>query len=161
LDIRLNLCEALLDHFSFEAVEPVRQLIKHHELTPNLRHLRSNLIATCKIMATRFPEFDEWQDAARKDFHDEQTKMQELRRMAHEAGGDLGLLVEKMKAKLTQEQRTALARSQSRHSPLVQRPLSANDHRIGFPTSDRNRVGRNDPCPCRSGKKFKNCCMRR
>jgi preprotein translocase subunit SecA len=27
----------------------------------------------------------------------------------------------------------------------------------------RNRqakVGRNDPCPCGSGKKYKNCCMR-
>jgi preprotein translocase subunit SecA len=23
------------------------------------------------------------------------------------------------------------------------------------------RVGRNDPCPCGSGKKFKNCCMRK
>jgi preprotein translocase subunit SecA len=23
------------------------------------------------------------------------------------------------------------------------------------------RVGRNDPCPCRSGKKFKQCCMRK
>jgi uncharacterized protein YecA (UPF0149 family) len=22
------------------------------------------------------------------------------------------------------------------------------------------RVGRNDPCPCGSGKKFKRCCMR-
>jgi preprotein translocase subunit SecA len=25
----------------------------------------------------------------------------------------------------------------------------------------RQRVGRNDPCPCGSGKKFKNCCMRK
>ena len=28
----------------------------------------------------------------------------------------------------------------------------------------RNRgphVGRNDPCPCKSGKKYKNCCMRK
>ena len=25
------------------------------------------------------------------------------------------------------------------------------------PTSDR-KVGRNDPCPCGSGKKFKHCC---
>ena len=24
-----------------------------------------------------------------------------------------------------------------------------------------NRVGRNDPCPCGSGKKFKNCCMKK
>ena len=23
------------------------------------------------------------------------------------------------------------------------------------------RVGRNDPCPCGSGKKYKNCCMHR
>ncbi|MFN7843104.1 MAG: SEC-C metal-binding domain-containing protein [Pirellula sp.] len=23
-----------------------------------------------------------------------------------------------------------------------------------------SRVGRNDPCPCGSGKKYKNCCMR-
>jgi preprotein translocase subunit SecA len=23
------------------------------------------------------------------------------------------------------------------------------------------RVGRNDPCPCKSGKKYKNCCMRK
>ncbi|MBV8900050.1 MAG: SEC-C domain-containing protein, partial [Verrucomicrobia bacterium] len=31
-----------------------------------------------------------------------------------------------------------------------------------FPTSrhDPNKVGRNDPCPCGSGKKFKNCCGR-
>ena len=23
---------------------------------------------------------------------------------------------------------------------------------------DGSKVGRNDPCPCRSGKKFKSCC---
>src|SRR6202011_4879132 len=55
LAIRMNLCEALLDHFSFEGVQPARQLIKEHELTPDLRRLRSSLIAVCKIMGTRFP----------------------------------------------------------------------------------------------------------
>ncbi len=30
------------------------------------------------------------------------------------------------------------------------------------PIRNRNqRVGRNDPCPCGSGKKFKNCCMKK
>jgi preprotein translocase subunit SecA len=32
------------------------------------------------------------------------------------------------------------------------------------PVTIRNRgekAGRNDPCPCGSGKKFKNCCMRK
>jgi len=27
--------------------------------------------------------------------------------------------------------------------------------------NQQQRVGRNDPCPCNSGKKFKNCCMRK
>jgi SEC-C motif len=26
---------------------------------------------------------------------------------------------------------------------------------------DRNRVSRNDPCPCGSGKKYKHCCMKK
>jgi uncharacterized protein YecA (UPF0149 family) len=26
---------------------------------------------------------------------------------------------------------------------------------------DKGRVGRNEPCPCGSGKKFKVCCLRR
>jgi preprotein translocase subunit SecA len=25
----------------------------------------------------------------------------------------------------------------------------------------QERIGRNDPCPCGSGKKYKNCCLRR
>ena len=25
--------------------------------------------------------------------------------------------------------------------------------------SNKSKVGRNDPCPCGSGKKYKNCCM--
>ncbi|NSE02906.1 SEC-C metal-binding domain-containing protein [Blautia wexlerae] len=27
-------------------------------------------------------------------------------------------------------------------------------------TKDYQAIGRNDPCPCRSGKKYKNCCGR-
>ena len=30
-----------------------------------------------------------------------------------------------------------------------------------FEESRRNRIGRNDPCPCGSGKKYKKCCLRR
>ena len=31
----------------------------------------------------------------------------------------------------------------------------------GGPQVDYAGVGRNDPCPCRSGNKFKNCCIDR
>ncbi len=26
------------------------------------------------------------------------------------------------------------------------------------PIKNENKIGRNDPCPCGSGKKYKNCC---
>ena len=29
------------------------------------------------------------------------------------------------------------------------------------PVTVQKKVGRNDPCPCGSGKKYKNCCMNR
>jgi uncharacterized protein len=41
---------------------------------------------------------------------------------------------------------------QIRHASLGQAPLVA-------PVSPRARVGRNDPCPCGSGKKYKRCCI--
>lgn len=30
-----------------------------------------------------------------------------------------------------------------------------------YPVTPRVRIGRNDACPCRSGKKYKKCCLNR
>ena len=57
--------------------------------------------------------------------------------------------VEKMKAKQAKDQATSTSRF-----PL---PRSLQSPR----RSQERRVGRNDPCPCGSGKKFKNCCLER
>jgi hypothetical protein len=159
LPIRMNLCEALIGHFSLEGIEPARQLIKHHELTPDLRELRSNLIATCEIMDTRFPEFGVWQAEARHDAHDQRRKMKEIQKLAHQADGELGLLIQKMKAKLTQDQRAGRGPSPPRYPRWTQGLPGSQTRRLGF--SERAKVGRNDPCRCGSGKKFKNCCMRK
>jgi hypothetical protein len=160
LAIRLNLCQALLDHFSFAGVEPARQLIKQQELTPDLRHLRSSLIAVCKIMGSRFPEFDVWQEEAKSDAQQEWAKMQELQKLAFEAGGDLGLLVQRLKARLAElqlEKKRLEAEVAEKKRLLARKPSPR-----PMPGSTRpNRIGRNDPCPCGSGKKFKHCCMRR
>ena len=32
---------------------------------------------------------------------------------------------------------------------------------IPFNQVRKAKVGRNDPCPCGSGKKYKNCCLRK
>jgi hypothetical protein len=43
------------------------------------------------------------------------------------------------------------------------KPLTLSPTRQAMPRSPkvREKVGRNDPCPCGSGKKFKTCCMRK
>jgi hypothetical protein len=47
------------------------------------------------------------------------------------------------------------ARFQKPHRPLVSPP-----ERFANVAAGEQRVGRNDPCPCGSGKKFKKCCGR-
>jgi len=42
-------------------------------------------------------------------------------------------------------------------NPTAQGPLTRPAAGTGAPTKE---IGRNDPCPCGSGKKFKNCCGR-
>jgi hypothetical protein len=37
--------------------------------------------------------------------------------------------------------------------------LKKDDKPISKPKSKKSKIGRNDPCPCGSGKKFKKCCM--
>jgi uncharacterized protein YchJ len=166
LAIRLNLCEALLDHLSFEGVEPARQLIKHHELTPDLRGLRSSLITTCKIMGSRFPEFDVWQEEAKSDAQQEWAKTQEIQKLAYEAGGDLGLMVRKLKAQVAEKdlERKRLEAEKKRLEAEIaesKRFLATRSSPRSIPgTTKPSRIGRNDPCPCGSGKKFKHCCMR-
>lgn len=48
------------------------------------------------------------------------------------------------------------------HDPNDRPPAtrSSGSARPSRPRRD-GRVGRNDPCPCQSGKKFKHCCLRR
>jgi hypothetical protein len=166
LAIQLNLCEALIHHFSFEGIEPTRQLIKRHELTSDLRTLRSILIATCKIMETRFAEFDVWEAEAKTDNEKEWARTEELRKLAFEAGGDYVLLVQKLKAEVAKnearlkELEAEVAETQKRLADYASaRPLPARPE--GSSSKRLSRIGRNDPCPCGSGKKFKHCCMRK
>ena len=45
-----------------------------------------------------------------------------------------------------------------RDGPVV-RVLAVRDFKEVIRTGTREKVGRNDPCPCGSGAKFKKCCL--
>jgi len=146
--VRLNLCEALLRQFSFDGLEPARQMILEGPLVPDVRQLRSELVATCTLMEARFPEYEQWREQSRRDEQEDEKKVKEIEQLAYEAQGDIKAFVEKMRAKASMVMAPA---------PVpVPRPAPGRlaVHRPG-------RIGRNDPCPCGSGKKYKVCCMRR
>lgn len=39
--------------------------------------------------------------------------------------------------------------------------LEGYQHLAGIPVIPKSKVGRNDPCPCKSGKKYKKCCSKK
>jgi preprotein translocase subunit SecA len=49
------------------------------------------------------------------------------------------------------------AATNGEHSTSLDEALA---HKAAQPSHDVSKTGRNDPCPCGSGKKFKNCCGR-
>ena len=64
-----------------------------------------------------------------------------------------------MTSKLAQAASRATASTRSIPTQAEQVKGAAQDNKTIDPVKrDKNKVGRNDPCPCGSGKKYKNCC---
>jgi hypothetical protein len=69
--------------------------------------------------------------------------------LVHEIESELGVTGEGTIHTLTPDDPVALMKMRTKKpARQKQRPTSG-------------KIGRNDPCPCKSGKKFKNCCLRR
>jgi hypothetical protein len=112
--------------------------------------LRDYLVETCTIMEERFPEYDEWQAAGKREREEHRKQLDAVK---DDPTATLLWTLERAKDYFAsdepEEQKTTSAAS---HLPSVDEPLlgSRSD-------TEAKRVGRNDPCPCRSGKKYKKC----
>ena len=73
-------------------------------------------------------------------------------------------LFDAMLNKINSEISTYLLKSEIRHNierKEVAKKIITNDGKETIKTSKKSdKIGRNDPCPCGSGKKYKNCCGR-
>ena len=87
-------------------------------------------------MGERFPEYDDWQTA-------EKSEREEHRKRVEELEDDPAALMQFALEKLKQESPTS--RQPEQNPPVT--------------LQNKRKVGRNDPCPCGSGKKFKKCCI--
>jgi hypothetical protein len=145
--VRLNLAHALLSHFAQEGIEATRRLLLGGPLGFEGRGLRSYLLETCTIMGERFPEYDEWLAAEKAEKEEHWRRVKELK------GDPQGLLLYALE-KLTGKKAADVPRATPPRPPAA---------RLALPRKLEvsRKVGRNDPCPCGSGKKFKNCCMRK
>ena len=91
---------------------------------------------TCTIMGQRFAEYDEWKAARSTEKEQHNQRIEEL---GDDSVGLLKFALEKFKQE-----------SPSSSQPEVNPSITP---------QDKQRIGRNAPCPCGSGKKFKKCCI--
>lgn len=142
-----RLAFALLSQFALEGIEEARQLLIGRELDFEGKDLRSYLLETCTFVGERFPEYEEWQTAEKIENEKHRKRIKELE------GDPQGLLLFALE-KLAGKKTTHVSK------PKLPAPPAP---RLTLPSKPEStlKVGRNDPCPCRSGKKYKHCCMKK
>ena len=171
-DIREILLQSILFNFSTEGIEPARQFILETPLDPDVLEVRSALLTACKLMGERFPEFDAWREDSKND--------QEFRRKWHE---EHPLPDDEEDFEDDDFEDDDFEDDDFEDDDFEDDDFEGDDFEDDYFEDDyfeddefqeedneesepppltivwRNeRVGRNDPCPCGSGKKFKKCC---
>jgi hypothetical protein len=131
-DVRTNLALALLSNYALDGVEVVRQLVLTRRYNASLADVQGDLVAACAVMGVTFPEYAVWKRMA-------EDREKQLERRIRELN--------------------AWRDAPPPPPPAREKPddfLAPKLHPI---QREQKKVGRNDPCPCGSGKKFKKCCM--
>ena len=156
-DIRLSLGHALLSHFADEAVDPVRKLVvgKEEELVPDEWDLRHRLVAACTIMGHSFRDYDAWQkNAVDTNWGWRDYELGRIR--DHFIVDDEDEYNEDDGEDWDEESEEEYQDDEEDFLPPVSEAVRIQPFR-----SERQQAGRNDPCPCGSGKKFKKCCLKK
>ncbi len=138
LDIRTELADALLSQFAVEGTEPVCELVRRDDYDPMNSDLKAKLVTVSTIMGVTFPEYATWKREAEDKLANQERRMKQMSEFLQAPA----------------------------KRPVTVKPAATKggDYLERKPTPflrTEKRVGRNDPCPCGSGKKFKNCCMNR
>ena len=138
------LLQSVLFNFSTEGIEPARQFILMTTLDPDVLEVRSTLLTACKLMEATFPEFDAWLEDSKND--------QEFRRKwyeEHPIPDEEDFDEDDEDDDFDEEEYEDEYEEEEFEEPEPP-PLTI--------VRRTERIGRNDPCPCGSGKKFKKCC---
>lgn len=154
LDVQCYLAQAAVMSFAEEAIEPARQLVLGHDLTPDLMDVRNTLLAASMLMGIELPEAERWREDAKSDgdFMDDWYE---------EHGFDDEDLDED---EYDEEELDDAYDDYDYEDYDYEDDEEYDDEPIPSPHTwvrEEPKIGRNDPCPCGSGKKYKKCCLKK
>ncbi len=133
--IRTILGMALLNNFAYDGLEAVRKLIISGTYDSFITDLQEDLIIACTIMEEKISEYDEWKEAV----------------VQRQAG------VEERKGNFFKKLTWSAQDEETDHQTFENTMLNTHETQTVF--RDAPKIGRNEPCPCGSGKKYKKCCL--
>ncbi len=136
LDIKTKLADALLAQFPDQGMEPVREMVQNRLYDSTVCDLMGRLVAVSTILGVTFPEYPIWKREVEEKQAQQEQRMKAMR----------GFLS------------TPVAAPKPPSSPPREQGELRERKPMPFLRTEK-QVGRNDPCPCGSGKKFKKCCM--
>ncbi len=139
--IRTNICFGLCKLFSRRGVDVVRQEIRKG-YDSGLVELEEELLPVAHVLGIDLPEADEWRQ---KREEGERFRAQRQKEM-NELGSRYAALKEQGIDPFTKL-------GSPPHEPEPAETTTYRRH--------DEKIGRNDPCPCGSGKKYKKCCEER
>lgn len=136
-EVRTFLATSLAGQYSTEGNDALRPLALKKRFDPSVADLREELLVASLLMDEDFPE--------RHAIH---VEIQEVWRKRREIIQSL----------------PGLSGKSGDKSPLLREsPMRFEEEIVVHqqPIRVEHKVGRNDPCPCGSGKKYKKCCLRK
>ena len=143
--LRGQLGVALASHFDDRGVEPAREVYYEDLDDPERKAIIEHLFTHACVANLDLPQKEEWGQQIEDDwkaFEDQREQTESKFDLFASEWGDENAALEEVDAIPFP---APSIDSTSRLRPIVY---------------DGKRRGRNDPCPCGSGKKYKKCCMR-
>jgi hypothetical protein len=140
--LRGPLIQSVLMNFSTEGIEPARQFVLSMPKCPEVLEVRHDLLVASKMMGVEFPEFEAWTEDSKTD--------NEFRRKWYKDHP----LVQLADAFENEDDESSWEDEESEGAPED----GFNEEPPDTIVRHDEKVGRNDPCPCGSGKKYKKCC---
>jgi hypothetical protein len=132
-----GLCTALCDLFTTDGLESLRQAVIEDRYDPSIDNIAERLVLLCDVTGFAPPELAAWKDLTGRQAEDRRKRRQYFASILNRASRS--------------------SKGNHRNSPLPDFDEMPSEPVLPI-RRESAKIGRNDPCPCGSGKKYKKCC---